>query len=200
MSETLLTSLATATVIEPTLTPEQIKSEELSLIADDPFKLVSCGYLTIKTKSQGMIKLFPNNIQKRFIAKVKELFFSGKPVRIIVLKARQMGISTIIEAIIYAFVSRMQGVNACVVADDLDGANYIFEMQKLFQEKLDDHLKPKIKHSNEKKLAFSGLNSQIIIDTADNPNVGRKFTFQFCHLTEVAPLHKSPNQLFTSFF
>lgn len=193
MSETL-------TIEPPVLTSEQIKqikSEELSLIAQDPFKLVSCGYLTIKTKSQGMIKLFPNNIQKRFIAKVKELFFASKPVRIIVLKARQMGISTIIEAIIYAFVSRMSGVNACVVADDLDGANYIFEMQKLFQEKLDNHLKPKPRHSNEKKLAFSGLNSQIVIDTADNPNVGRKYTFQFAHLTEVARWQKSLDELLT---
>jgi hypothetical protein len=108
-----------------------------------------------------------------------------------------MGISTIIEAIIYAFVSRMQGVNACVVADDLDGANYIFEMQKLFQEKLDTHLKPKPKHSNEKKLAFQSLNSQIVIDTAENPNVGRKYTFQFAHLTEVGRWQKSLNELLT---
>jgi hypothetical protein len=105
--------------------------------------------------------------------------------------------STIIEAIIYAFVSRMSGVNACVVADDLDGANYIFEMQKLFQEKLENHLKPRPKHSNEKKLAFQGLNSQIVIDTAENPNVGRKYTFQFAHLTEVGRWQKSLNELLT---
>lgn len=179
------------------LTTEQIQSEEAHLIGENPFRLVEHGFLTIKTKKQGMIKLYPNNIQKRFITKVKEIFFAQKPVRIIVLKARQMGISTIIEAIIYAFVSRMQGVNACVVADDLDGANYIFEMQKLFQEKLDNHLKPRPKHSNEKKLAFQGLNSQIVIDTADNPNVGRKYTFQFAHLTEVARWQKSLDDLLT---
>ena len=179
------------------LTPAQIQSEEVHEIGKNPFVLVEHGFLTIKTKSKGLIKLYPNNIQKRFIAKVKEIFFASKPVRIVVLKARQMGISTIIEAIIYAFVSRMQGVNACVVADDLDGANYIFEMQKLFQEKLDNHLKPRPRHSNEKKLAFSGLNSQIIIDTADNPNVGRKYTFQFAHLTEVARWQKSLDELLT---
>ena len=75
-------------------------------------------------------------------------------------------------------------INAFVVADDLDGANYIFEMQKLYHEYLQDHLKPTIKHSNEKKLAFSGLNSQILIDTADNRNIGRKFTIQLAHLSE----------------
>ena len=179
------------------LTPEQIKSEELSLIAKDPFKLVECGYLTIKTKSQGLIKLTPNNIQKRFIDAIRKIFYSCKPVRVIVLKARQTGISTIIEAIIYAFVSRMAGVNACVIADDLDGANYIFEMQKLFQERLYNHLKPKPRHSNEKKLAFYGLNSQIIIDTSENPNIGRKYTFQFVHGSEISRWQRSINDIMT---
>jgi hypothetical protein len=163
-----------------------ILAEEANLIGQDPFKLIELGYLSIKTKSQGIVRLVPNNIQRRILAEVKELLYSLKPVRIIVLKARQMGVSTIIEAIIYAFVSRMSGVNACVVADDLDGANYIFEMQKLFQEKLYGHLKPRIRHSNEKKLAFQGLNSQILIDTSENPNIGRKFTFQFVHGSEVS--------------
>jgi len=77
---------------------------------------------------------------------------------------------------------------------------------------LDKHLKPRPKHSNEKKLAFKGLNSQILIDTADNPNIGRKYTIQFAHLSEAArftkPLedimsglgHAVPNTLGTMIF
>lgn len=167
------------------LTPEQIKAEEARLIGADPFKLVEHGFLYIKTKGQGIVRFYPNTAQKIIIKKIKDVFYAGKPVRLIILKARQMGCSTAIEAIFYAFVSRMRGINACVIADDLDGSNYIFEMQKMFQEYLEKHLKPRIKHSNEKKLAFAGLNSQILIDTAENPNAGRKFTFHFCHLTEV---------------
>lgn len=177
------------------LTSEQIKSEEAKAVGANPFALVEHGFLTIKTKSKGLQKLYPNPVQKKFLAKVRELFYGGKPVRIVTLKARQMGISTIIEAIIYAFVSRMKGVNAIVVADDLEGANYIFEMQKTFQELLDKHLKPRTKASNEKKLAFAGLNSQILIDTADNANVGRKFTLQFGHLSEVSRYPKSLEEM-----
>ena len=177
------------------LTSDQIQKEELRLIAEDPFRLVEHGFLSIKTKSAGINRLYPNAVQKRFIAKIRELFYASKPVRIVILKARQMGMSTIIEAIIYAFVSRMKGINACVIADDLDGANYIFEMQKLFQERLEKHLKPQLKHSNEKKMAFQGLNSQILIDTAENPNLGRKYTFQFVHLSEVGRFQKSLNEL-----
>src|SRR3990167_4069380 len=165
------------------LTSEQIQKEELHLIAEDPFRLVEHGFLSIKTKSSGINRLYPNAVQKRFIAKIRELFYASKPVRVVILKARQTGISTIIEAIIYAFVSRMKGINACVIADDLDGANYIFEMQKLFQERLEKHLKPQLKHSNEKKMAFQGLNSQILIDTAENPIFGRKYIFHFVHFS-----------------
>lgn len=163
-----------------------IQGEEASLIGQDPFKLVEHGFLTIKTKKDGLKRLIPNFIQRKFIKSIKEALYNGKPVRVLILKARQAGLSTIVEAIIYAFTSRMKGVNACVISDDLDGSNYIFEMQKLYHEYLDDHLKPSIKHSNEKKLSFLVLNSQILIETADNANVGRKFTFQFVHGTEVS--------------
>lgn len=184
MPETLETEKPLEVIPVQPLSAEQIHSEEARLMGENPFNLVRYGFLTIKTKSKGMQKLYPNTVQAKFIDTIEKLFFSGKPVRILVLKARQMGISTIIEAMIYAFTSRMKGINSFVIADDLEGANYIFEMQKMYQEYLDKHLKPRIKHSNEKKLAFSGLQSQILIDTADNKNIGRKFTIQFSHLSE----------------
>lgn len=161
----------------------------------DPLWLVEKGYLSIKTKKSGIVRLVPNNIQKRFIEKVRECLRLRKPIRMLVLKARQLGISTIIEAIIYSFTSNKNGINSCVIADDIDGANYIFEMQKMFQEYLEGHLKPDIEHSNEKKLSFSGIKSQILIDTSDNPNVGRKYTFQFVHGTEVARWKKSLSEI-----
>lgn len=183
--------------VAPDITQDELKSEEARLIGQDPFKLIENGYFTIKTKKDGLKKFIPNVVQKRFLRKVREVFYAKKPVRFIILKARQMGISTCIEAVIYAFTSRMTGINACVIADDLDGANYIFEMQKLFQEYLDVHLKPEPKHSNEKKLAFKGINSQILIDTSDNPNAGRKYTFQFLHCTEVACWQRSLKEIMT---
>jgi len=187
----------TETTVAPagTLTPQQVRAKESQLIGEDPFRLVEHSFLTIKTKKKGIIKLSPNVVQKKFLKQIKASFWSGKPIRVILLKARQMGMSTLIEAIIYAFVSRMKGINACVIADDLEGANYIFEMQKMFQDHLESHLKPAIRHSNEKKLAFAGLDSQILIDTAENPNIGRKYTFHYLHLTEVARWKKSLSEI-----
>jgi hypothetical protein len=158
---------------------------ERDIIHRDPLKLTS-GYLTIKTKDSNLLKLEPNAVQQIILAIIKKLKKESKPVRILILKARQTGASTLIEAIVYSYVSMSDGVNALVIADDIKGSNYIFEMQKLFHEQLEVHLKPMIKHSNEKKLEFENIHSQVLIDTAENPNVGRKFTLQYVHLSEAA--------------
>jgi len=172
--------------MEATLTDREILEAEKVVIEDNPFVLVEGEFLTIKTKSGDLVKFKPNTIQRKVLNKIKEIIAKNKPIRLWILKARQTGISTLIEALIYAFTSQRQATNSLVVADDIDGANYIFGMQKLYQEMLDNHLKPMPKHSNEKKLEFEGIHSQILIDTSENLNAGRKFTFRAVHLSEVA--------------
>jgi len=166
-------------------TKDLYEAEKLS-IEKTPLFLVEGNFLTIKTKSGKITKLRLNSIQKMVLDKIKAIMDKGRPVRLWILKARQTGISTLIEAIIYAFTSQKDATNSLVVADDIDGANYIFSMQKFFQEMLDDHLKPALKHSNEKKLEFDNIHSQVLIDTSDNLNAGRKYTFRAVHLSEVA--------------
>jgi len=151
----------------------------------DPLWLIESGKLTIKTKSGEKKKFILNSTQKRVLKIIKDRINSGKPIRLWVLKARQMGISTLIEAILFAYASQRVGINTCVLADDSKGSNYIFEMQKLFYDELESYLKPRIKQSNEKKLAFR-TNSQVLIDTAENKNAGHKFTFYGIHLSEVS--------------
>ena len=151
----------------------------------DPLWLVENGLLTIKTKEGAKKPFILNSTQKRVLRVIKEKIRLGKPIRLWILKARQMGISTLIEAIIFAFTSQKSGINACVLADDLKGSNYIFEMEKLFYDDLESYLKPPIKHSNEKKLAFK-TDSQVLVDTAENKNAGHKYTFQFLHGSECA--------------
>jgi hypothetical protein len=168
------------------MTDEELKTAEKALMVDDPLRLVEEGYLTIKTKAGELRRLELNTVQKRLLVRIRELVAHKRPVRIWCLKARQTGISTLIEAIEYAVTSQREAVNSLVVADDIDGANYLFGMQKLFQEMLDEHLRPLPKHSNEKKLEFSDIHSQILIDTSDNLSAGRKFTFRFVHLSEVS--------------
>lgn len=164
---------------------------ESKLVQEDPFSLVEAEKLIIKTKTGEMLPLKPNMAQKRVLNKIKDMWLKGKIIRILVLKARQLGISTVIEALIYSITSQLENQNSTIIADDIKGSNYIFDMAKLYHEKCPDHLKPDIKRSNEKKLEFAGTHSQILIDTAENPEAGRKYTFRTVHLSEYAFFRKA---------
>ena len=174
------------TLEPPKMTTKELFDNEKLVAEKQPLFLVEKEFLTIKTKSGQLIHFKLNSVQVIILAKIKEILKSGKPVRLWILKARQAGVSTLIEAILYAYTSQGEGINSSVISHDLDSSNYLFEMQKLYHERLDEHLKPNIKHSNEKKLEFEKIHSQILIDTADNKKAGRSFTFRHVHLSECA--------------
>lgn len=155
-------------------------------VKENPLNLIKGEFLSIKTKEGSIAKLKLNFAQKKFIELISTLRKLNKPIRIVILKARQLGISTLCDALIYAYTSQREGINSLVIADDIDGSNYLLEIIKLYQEKLDRHLKVSEKKSNEKKLEFDSLHSQILVDTANNDNAGRKYTYQYVHLSEVA--------------
>ncbi len=159
---------------------------EADLSKRNPLWILESNYLFIKTKEGSIIPIELNFAQKRLLALIAELKNQNKPIRIVILKARQLGISTISDGVIYATTSQREGINGLIIADDVDGSNYLLDIVKLYHEKMPVHLKPIEKKSNEKKIEFEALHSQILIDTANNENAGRKYTYQCVHLSEVA--------------
>ena len=172
------------------LTRQELEASEIlldkALAKADPFSLIEEERLWIKTKAGELIPLKPNKAQLYVLSIIKKLWKENKPIRLFILKARQVGVSTLIESIIYSITSQNPNTNSLIVADDIDGANYLFEMSKLYQERCADHIKPLEKKSNEKKLEFEGTHSQILIDTANHKEAGRKYTFRAVHLSEWA--------------
>ncbi len=144
------------------------------------------GELWIKTKSGEIKQFFPNYAQNIIIERIEKKLNENRPVRIRLLKARQVGFSTLFEAIIYAFTSRREGFNSLVIADDDSGSKKLFEMNKLFHDRLNTDFRPEIKKSNEIALEFLGLNSRIDIDTSRNKNAGRGDTYQIIHKSETS--------------
>lgn len=169
-------------------------SSEKDLAKLDPLSLVEKGRLFIKTKNATLEPMVLNRAQKHVLGVIRMCLAKMKPVRLLILKARQLGMSTLAEGIIYAYASQIENLNTLIVADDVDGASYLFEMSKLYQEKMVPHLRPSEKRSNEKKLEFDKMHSQILIDTAANTEAGRKYTFRIVHLSEYA-FYKYPNEL-----
>lgn len=148
-------------------------------------------YLKIKTKDSNIIPFTLNNPQNKLYDIIKELKKQHKPVRIIILKARQMGFSTLTEAILFKETATKRNMTAGIVTHQEDATNNLYNMSRLYYSELPNELKPQILNSNAKELVFNtkennGLNSRIRCMTAGSSGVGRSGTYNILHLSEFA--------------
>ena len=171
------------------LNVEEILAREKKSFSADPPGLIKAGYLKIRDKSANFVPLKLNSTQLKINDKIQDRRRRGLPAKVLVLKARQLGVSTYTQALTFAFTSQRSFVTALDIADDVDGASYIFKMNELFYDRMlvdNPHLTPAKQRSDEKRLEFEKTGSRIMIDTARNATAGRKFTVQVVHLSEAA--------------
>jgi len=139
------------------------------------------GLIKIKTKAMELVPLKPNKVQRRLIDLIWSLEKQGIPVRIVIPKSRQHGISTITEAIIYCKTAFQHNMNAIIVADTGEHASNIFEMSQLMHEQMSDLVRTETKKSNAFELSFRESHSKIEIGTT-----GRSGTYHIFHSSETA--------------
>lgn len=149
------------------------------------------SYIKIRDKNNNIIPLKLNEPQLKYYNVIKQLHEQNKPIRIIILKARQMGFSTETESIIFKNVVTKHNYNAGIVAHKEDSTSNLFNMSKRMLENLPDSIKPEQKKSNAKELVFNnedgtGLDSKIKCMTAGGKGIGRSDTFTALHLSELA--------------
>ena len=149
------------------------------------------SYIKIRDKNNNIIPLKLNEPQLKYYNVIKKLHKQNKPIRIIILKARQMGFSTETESIIFKNVVTKHNYNAGIVAHKEDSTSNLFNMSKRMLENLPDSIKPEQKKSNAKELVFNnedgtGLDSKIKCMTAGGKGIGRSDTFTALHLSELA--------------
>lgn len=142
--------------------------------------------LSVVDKNATLIPLVPNWAQLAFLDEVGRQMNAGKPVRIIVLKARQLGMSTITEAILFsmAFIyNRMKGL---VVAHEVDSGQHLLSMTDTYWQTYPfKHLyTPKYQSRNE--MAWKETGSSLRVATARNAKAGRGRTLHALHASEVA--------------
>ncbi len=155
--------------------------------------------LKIKTKSGTVVPFRLNDAQRKLYAVAKRQQDAGKPVRLIILKARQLGFSTLTEGLIFHSCATRENVNALIVAHREDATNNLFRMSKLFYDELPKPVKPMLRASNAQELVFEnpsklrsereakpGLRSRIRCATAGGRGIGRSDTLQCVHLSEYA--------------
>lgn len=175
---------------------QDLKETLLKKHATKDHKVFANEYVKIINKRGQKCPLNFNAIQEVIEQTIQELEFRGKPVRIIVLKARQEGVSTYTQSRILWKTATKENRNALVVAHKDESTRSIFEKAKLMYENLPENIKPLKKASNESALIFDlptnykgqevGLNSKIKVATAGGEGIARGDTYMDVHLSEFA--------------
>jgi hypothetical protein len=142
--------------------------------------------LSIRTKQQTIEQFHPNWAQIQLLQKVNEQYSKGRPIRIIVLKARQLGISTVSEALMFAWVMLHQQTYGLVIAHEIDASEYLLNMTKLYWETFPFKNLYTTKYVSRKELAWEETGSSIRIATAKNMRAGRSRTINAMHGSEIA--------------
>ena len=167
------------------------------------------SFLKIRTKEGELKNFIPNQPQKKLRDTISELRANKKPVRIIILKARQMGFSTYTEADCFHQTVTNKMYNSTIIAHEEQASQNLYNMFKRYYENLPDALTPMRKRNNAKELLFEnptaddiekrrnpGLQSTVKVATAKNTATGRSQTINYLHASEVA-FWDNPKETFT---
>jgi hypothetical protein len=152
----------------------------------DDFAHYAATCLKLRSK-QGRIVPFELNTAQAHIhaALEKQLAETGR-VRAVILKGRQQGCSTYVEARFYWKVTHHKGRSAFILTHLDEASRGIYQIARRFHDHCPDAVKAKTRVSNSKELFFGALDSGYRIGTAKSTGVGRGATVQFFHGSEVA--------------
>jgi hypothetical protein len=172
------------------MTPEMLR------LIDDP-GLYAAQFLKIVDKNGQLIPMTSNINQDELDQVVLTLTLQNMPIRIIVLKGRQVTASTWTASRIFRIASTQFYVNAMVIAHDQRSTGNIFNMHKRFYSFLPPEIRPMQKISNRQEIIFAnpssrnasetgenGLMSQIKVETAGKGTAGRSGTLSHLHCSE----------------
>lgn len=160
------------------------------------FALVS--ELKVLTKERGIVRFgdVMNYAQKELLLDCERQLRETGQIRIIVLKARQIGVSTVIEGIIFVLSILFRDYHSLIVSHEKDSAEGLLTMTRrywttyVFKEFYVE------KYNGKAHLAWTDRESEIQVATAKNVDAGRSKTIQALHASEVA-FWEDPETLMT---
>jgi hypothetical protein len=152
----------------------------------DDFAFYASKCIKIRTKQGKISHLVLNRVQQRFAERViAQLQRTGR-VRMVVLKARQQGLSTVISALQYWWLSQRKAQKGLVMAHEAESTTTLFDMYRRIHDNVPDIVRPSTKYSSRSELVFDKLDSGLRVATAGGRGVARGETLTFAHLSEVA--------------
>jgi hypothetical protein len=151
------------------------------------YPLYSKNVLRIVNKDGDVVPFKLNHAQRIAHSLLEKQLEETGRIRALVLKGRQMGISTYVEGRFFWKTSSRRNSNAFVLAHLAESTESIFKMVKFFYDNIPYAVfKPELKSSTTTSLEFASLNSRYRIGTARSKDVGRAMTNRYVHASEAA--------------
>jgi hypothetical protein len=180
---------------EPNLSERQ---RVLNLLAKDLPSLARFA-LKIRDKQGKIIPFELNKAQLYTHQKLEEQKKKLGFVRAIILKARQLGLSTYVAARYYQRTAMIAGTSTFILSHQAKTTGPLFDMVKRFNDRMPPGLVPLLDTANKNQLRFAGTSSEYTVGTAGNEDVGRGLTITNLHCSEAA-FYERTDELETGLF
>jgi hypothetical protein len=174
--------------------------ERADIWARDPETFIEEN-LQVRDIEGGRLVPFMLTIGQRIVVRrVRWRLQCGRPARLLILKSRRQRISSVSQALAYWYASTRAYVEALVCADVNDLTEEIFERNVMTYYRTDARreydLRPQTETSSKRELKFGnpdrhgrdvhpGLQSLIVVTSAESKEPGRGGTKHFIHGSEV---------------
>lgn len=178
----------------------EIKSGEIERELFTKFRSYSLACLKVQTKDGKLVPFKFNVAQELLDQIVNETIAAGRPVRIVVLKARREGVSTYVGGRFYWKTSLRENRYASTVTHEPEATETLFGMTKRFHNHVPARFRPPEKYNRVNLLQFEGLDSAFRVGTAEKEHFGSGQGIHFLHLSEVSkwPVHTQANLLISA--
>lgn len=151
--------------------------------------------LKIRPKAGSVAPLTFNPAQRRLHKVIEEQRARTGRVRVIVLKARQLGVSTYVAARFYHKTISNPGLRTIIIGHEKAASKNLFQLVKRFHEHMPEDSRPSVGASNAEELIFDKIDSGYLVSVATNEGSGRSATAQVLHASEAAFWVDLPTQM-----
>jgi hypothetical protein len=169
-------------------TAQKIPSAALDHISRclDDLAFYSKNHLLIVPKDESPKNLVFNEAQRIVARKINEQKKAKGHVRVILLKARQTGISTLTAARYFREVHLIPYRKSMIVAHKSKASENLFEIYDRFYKNLADGFKPQRISTTKGNYLELANGSILTVETAGDPDAGRSQTVHRLHCSEMA--------------
>ena len=142
--------------------------------------------LKIRPKAGALAPFIFNPAQRALHQKLEAQKAKTGRVRVIVLKARQMGISTYVAARFYKATTASPGLRTQIIGHEKPASRNLFNLVKRFHDNMPAERKQSVGTNNADELVFDAIDSGYLVSVATLEGSGRSSTAQFLHASEAA--------------